>query len=45
MNLTGKWWVFPGFEIEHLLTGFNLPVNIAFVPEPGNEPAHLFCFN
>lgn len=32
------WWVFPGFKIEHVADGFNLPVNIAFVPNPKNEP-------
>lgn len=30
------WWVFPGFKIERVLSGLNLPVNIAFVPDTGN---------
>lgn len=30
--------VFPGFEIELVASGFNLPVNLAFVPEPGEGP-------
>ncbi|TGC06783.1 PQQ-dependent sugar dehydrogenase [Methanolobus halotolerans] len=34
---TNYWWVFPGFKIEHILSGLDLPVNIAFVPEPGNK--------
>jgi glucose/arabinose dehydrogenase len=38
-----NWWVFPGFEIELVATGFDLPVNIAFVPDPGTDPdAPLF---
>ncbi|WP_256621425.1 PQQ-dependent sugar dehydrogenase [Methanolobus chelungpuianus] len=30
------WWVFPGFKVERVLSGLNLPVNIAFVPDTGN---------
>jgi len=33
-----NWWVFPGFEIELIATGLDLPVNLAFVPNPGVEP-------
>ena len=33
-----NWWVFPGFEIELMATGLDLPVNLAFVPNPGNDP-------
>lgn len=33
-----NWWVFPGFEIEVMITGLDLPVNLAFVPDPGNDP-------
>ncbi|MDX2149018.1 MAG: PQQ-dependent sugar dehydrogenase [Planctomycetota bacterium] len=28
----------PGFKVEIVATGFQLPVNIAFVPSPGNQP-------
>lgn len=31
------WWVFPGFRIERVLSGLNLPVNIAFVPDTGSR--------
>jgi len=37
-NLKNNWWVFPGFEIEHLVTGLDLPVNIAFVKNPPKNP-------
>ena len=33
-----NWWVFPGFEIELMATGLDLPVNLAFVPNPGKDP-------
>jgi glucose/arabinose dehydrogenase len=36
MKPIDNWWVFPGFEIEHLVTGLDKPVNIAMVPEPGS---------
>ncbi len=32
-----SWWVFPGFELEHIVTGLDKPVNIATVPRPGNN--------
>ncbi|MCL5407226.1 MAG: PQQ-dependent sugar dehydrogenase [Patescibacteria group bacterium] len=32
------WWVFPGFKLEKVATGLELPVNIAFVPNPGQNP-------
>ncbi len=28
----------PGFRVELVATGFQLPINIAFVPNPGNDP-------
>jgi glucose/arabinose dehydrogenase len=28
----------PGYEVEIVATGFQLPVNIAFVPNPGDQP-------
>jgi len=33
-----SWWVFPGFEIEVVATGLDLPVNLAFVPNPSEAP-------
>ncbi|MFC2012925.1 PQQ-dependent sugar dehydrogenase [Chloroflexota bacterium] len=38
MGRTDNWWVFPGFEIEVVATGLDLPVNLAFVPDPGSNP-------
>ena len=32
-----SWWVFPGFEIDVVVTGLDLPVNLAFVPNPGKD--------
>jgi len=32
-----KWWVSPGFKIEQMVTELDLPVNLAFVPEPGDK--------
>jgi len=37
-NIINNWWVFPGFDIELLATGLDLPVNLAFVPNPSNDP-------
>lgn len=37
-NAAEKWWVFPGFEIETVLSGLDLPANIACVPQPGPDP-------
>lgn len=38
-----SWWVFPGFELEIVAEGLDLPVNLAFVPNPGSDPkAPLF---
>lgn len=37
-NIKKNWWVFPGFKIELMATGLNLPVNLAFVPNPTDEP-------
>jgi len=43
MTQTGKagdnWWVFPGFEIDIVATGLDLPVNLAFVPQPDRRAA------
>lgn len=36
-NLTNNWWVFPGFELELMAIGFDLPVNLAFVPNPKKD--------
>ena len=38
MSKLDSWWLFPGFEIELVATGFDLPVNLAFVPNPSNDP-------
>jgi glucose/arabinose dehydrogenase len=38
MSKLDNWWVFPAFEIELVATGLDLPVNLAFVPNPGNDP-------
>ena len=38
MNRLGNWWVFPGFEIELVATHLALPINLAFVPNPGSDP-------
>ena len=35
---TKNWQVFPGFELELMATGFDLPVNIAFVKNPKKAP-------
>lgn len=37
-DLTKNWWVYPGFELELVATGLELPVNIAFVPKPKDDP-------
>ena len=34
----------PGFEVEVVATGFQLPVNIAFVPNPGTDPGDPFMY-
>lgn len=38
MGRPDNWWVFTGFEVEEVATGFDLPVNLAFVPHPSNDP-------
>lgn len=38
MSTIDNWWVFPGFEIEEVAAGLDLPVNIAFVPDAGTAP-------
>jgi len=39
------WTVFqPGFEVEIVATGFQLPVNIAFVPNPGPNLADPYYY-
>ena len=38
MNVSDNWWIFPGFEIEEVATGLDLPVNIAFAPNAGTVP-------
>jgi glucose/arabinose dehydrogenase len=34
----------PGYEVEIVATGFQLPVNIAFVPNPGLDPGDPFMY-
>jgi len=37
-NIINNWRVFPGFKIELIATGLDLPVNLAFVANPGDDP-------
>lgn len=37
-NIDKIWWTFPRFKIETMVTGLELPVNLAFVREPTNNP-------
>ena len=34
----------PGYTVEVVATGFQLPVNIAFVPNPGTDPSGPFLY-
>ena len=34
----------PGYEVEVFATGFQLPVDIAFVPDPGDQPGDPFFY-
>ena len=34
----------PGFRIVRVATGFQLPVNVAFLPNPGADPSDLFFY-
>ncbi|MFW6160199.1 MAG: PQQ-dependent sugar dehydrogenase [Acidobacteriota bacterium] len=36
--LINNWWLYPGFDLELVATGLDLPVNIAFVPSPPDKP-------
>ncbi|MBS3820066.1 PQQ-dependent sugar dehydrogenase, partial [bacterium] len=36
-TLIKNWWVYPGFDLELVATGLDLPVNIAFLPNPKKE--------
>jgi glucose/arabinose dehydrogenase len=39
------WSIFaPGFDVEVVATGFQLPVNIAFLPNPGPNPNDPFYY-
>ncbi len=33
-----------GYKVEKIATGFQLPVNIAFVPNPGNQPGDPYFY-
>lgn len=37
-SLAEKWWAFPSFVVEHVVTGLYMPVNVAFVPRPNDDP-------
>jgi len=43
-NLVTNWWLFPGFTIEPVVTGLDLPVNLAFVPKPNKKPGSPFLY-
>jgi glucose/arabinose dehydrogenase len=32
-----SWWTFPGFQLEHIATGLDKPVNIAVAPDNGRS--------
>ncbi|MCA1601165.1 MAG: hypothetical protein LC776_05835, partial [Acidobacteria bacterium] len=34
----------PGYQVEVFATGFELPVNIAFKPNPGPNPTDVYCY-
>ncbi len=34
----------PGYQVEIFASGFELPVNVAFVPNPGPNPNDVFCY-
>jgi hypothetical protein len=34
----------PGYEVQLVATGFQLPVNVALVPQPGNKPSDPFLY-
>lgn len=38
MAKVDNWRVFGGFELEVMATGLDLPANLAFVPNPGDDP-------
>jgi glucose/arabinose dehydrogenase len=40
----GTWLVRPGYVVEPVQTGLRLPVNIAFVPNPGTAPEDPLYF-
>jgi len=43
-NDGSNWWVFPGFEIENVVSGLDLPNNIAFVPRPTESPGEPLLY-
>ena len=44
MGNADNWWVFPGFKVERIATGFDLPVNLAFKPEPSPDAGAPFLY-
>ena len=43
-NPNQQWQVAPGYVIETVAPGLELPVNIAFVANPGNDPTNILCY-
>ena len=39
-----RWDVQPGYQVDVLAEGLSLPVNLAFVPEPGPAPGDPFLY-
>jgi len=37
-ELIKNWRIYPGFEIDLIATGLDMPVNLAFVPNPKDDP-------
>ncbi len=43
-DIKNRWWIFPGFKIETMVTGLDLPVNITFVPKPTDKPDYPLLY-
>jgi len=43
-NKLKNWWIFPGFELELVASGLDLPVNLAFVQKPSKNPKAPFLY-
>lgn len=44
MGKTENWWAFTGFRVEEVATGFDLPVNLALVPQPSTDSKAPLCY-